>query len=151
FNPVSVSAGAQFAYSAEEAAAKLGLEMVEARVHDVAEIEPLLVRLGREPGVGLVLPPDTFTGFHHKMIVELAVRLRLPAMYPFRYFVLAGGLVSYGPDVTDQFRRAAGYVDRIFRGEAAGDLPVQQPTKFDFVINLKTAKTLGLNVPDRLL
>jgi putative ABC transport system substrate-binding protein len=99
----------------------------------------------------LILPPDTFTGFHHKLIVELAARYRLPAIYPFGYFAAAGGLVSYGPDVTDQFRRATAYVDRIFRGEAPGDLPVQQPTKFEFVINLKTAKALGLTVPNTLL
>jgi hypothetical protein len=96
-------------------------------------------------------PPDTFTGFHHKLIVELAARYRLPAIYPFGYFAVAGGLVSYGPDVTDQFRRSAAYVDRILRGEAPGDLPVQQPTKFEFVINLNAAKALGLEVPPTLL
>ena len=85
------------------------------------------------------------------MIVELAARYRLPAIYPFGYFAAAGGLVSYGPDVTDQFRRAATYVDRIFRGEMPGDLPVQQPTKFEFVINLRAAKALGLTVPDKLV
>jgi putative ABC transport system substrate-binding protein len=151
FNPASTSAAVQFIQSMGVAAAKLRLEMVEARVSDVAEIEPVLTKLGREPSVGLILPPDSFIGLHHKLIVELAGRFRLPAIYPFGYFAAAGGLVSYGPDVTDQFRRSADYINRIFRGEAPGDLPVQQPTKFELVINLKTAKALGLTIPDRLL
>jgi putative ABC transport system substrate-binding protein len=151
FNPASASIAAQFVRSVESAGVKLGLETVEARVHELAEIEAVVTRLGREPGVGLIFPPDTFTGFHHKLIVELAARYRLPAIYPFQYFAAAGGLVSYGSDVTDQFRRAASYVDRIFRGEKPADLPVQQPTKFEFVINLKTAASLGLSVPQTLL
>jgi putative ABC transport system substrate-binding protein len=151
FNPASTSIAAQFVRSVEAAGAKFGLETVQASVHELAEIEVVLMRLGREPGVGLIFPPDTFTGLHHKLIVELAARYRLPAIYPFGYFAAAGGLVSYGPDVTDQFRRAATYVDRIFQGEMPGDLPVQQPTKFEFAINLKTAKALGLQIPDKLL
>jgi putative tryptophan/tyrosine transport system substrate-binding protein len=151
FNPASTSTALQFVHSVETAAAKLGLGTAQARIHELADIEPVLTGLGHEPVVGLILPPDTFTGFHHKLIVELAARYRLPAIYPFGYFAAAGGLVSYGPDVTDQFRRATAYVDRIFRGEAPGDLPVQQPTKFEFVINLKTAKALGLTVPNTLL
>ena len=151
FNPASTSVAEQFILSAAAAAARHRLEMIEARVHDAEEIEPVLTNLGREPGTGLIFPPDTFTGFHHKLIIELAGRFRLPAIYPFGYFAAAGGLVSYGPNVTDQFFRAADYIDRIFRGEAPGDLPVQQPTKFEFVINLKTAKALGLTVPPSLL
>jgi ABC-type uncharacterized transport system substrate-binding protein len=151
FNPASTSAAEQFIRSIEVAAAKFRLETIEARVHEAAEIEPVLTKLGHEPGFGLVLPPDSFTGFHHKLIIELAGRFRLPAIYPFRYFADAGGLISYGPDVTDQFLRAAGYVDRIFRGEAPGDLPVQQPTRFELVINLKTARALGIDVPPTLL
>jgi putative ABC transport system substrate-binding protein len=150
FNPASPSP-AQFIAPLEAAGARLGLQMFEARVHEPAEIEGFFTRLGREGGVGLILPPDTFTGFHHKSIVELAARNRLPAIYPFGFFAAAGGLISYGPDVTDQFRRSVTYVDRILRGEVAGDLPVQQPTKFEFVINLKAAKAVGLTVPDRLL
>jgi putative ABC transport system substrate-binding protein len=151
FNPPSTPIPAQFIRSAQAAAAKLGLETVEARVHGREEIDAVLSRLAGEPGVGLIFPPDTFTGFHHKSIVELTARHRLPAIYSFGYFAAAGGLVSYGPDVTDHFRRSAVYVDRIFRGEAPGDLPVQQPNKFEFVINLKTARALGLTVPDKLL
>jgi putative ABC transport system substrate-binding protein len=125
--------------------------LIEAPVHDSAAIEVVLTGLGREPGGGLVVPPDPFLASHLKLILEMAARHQLPAIYPFRYFVGAGGLVSYGPDVDDQFRQAAGYVDRILRGEKPGDLPVQQPTKFELVINLKTAKSLGLAVPDKLL
>jgi putative ABC transport system substrate-binding protein len=151
FNPASTSIAAQFVRSVEAAGVKLGLETAEARVHEFAEIDAVLTRLGREPGIGLILPPDTFTGFHHKLIIELAARYRLPAIYPFAYFAVAGGLVAYGPDVTDQFRRAATYVDRIFQGEPPGDLPVQQPAKFELVINLKTATALGLDIPPTLL
>jgi putative ABC transport system substrate-binding protein len=151
FNPVSTSIAAQFASSAQAAGAKLGLETVEARVNELAEIEAVLTRLGHEPGVGLIFPPDTFTGFHHKLIVELAAHYRVPAIYPFGYFAAAGGLVSYGPDVTDQFQRSAAYVDRILRGEAPSDLPVQQPTKFEFVINLNAAKALGLDISPTVL
>jgi putative tryptophan/tyrosine transport system substrate-binding protein len=88
---------------------------------------------------------------HRELIIALAARHRLPAIYAFRYFVTSGGLISYGPDPVDQFRRAASYVDRILKGEKPADLPVQAPTKFELVINLKTAKTLGLDVPDKLL
>jgi ABC-type uncharacterized transport system substrate-binding protein len=151
FNPTSASIAAQFVHSIEAAGAKLDLKTVEARVHELAEIEAVMTRLGREPGNGLIFPLDTFTALHHKLIVELAARHRLPAIYPFGYYAAAGGLVSYGADVTDQFRRSAAYVDRILRGEAPGDLPVQQPTKFEFVINLKTAKALGLDVPPTLV
>jgi putative ABC transport system substrate-binding protein len=90
-------------------------------------------------------------GEHRKMIFALAARFRLPAVYAYRYFVLEGGLVSYGPDDLDMYRRAASYADRILKGEKPGDLPVQFPTKFEFVINLKTAKALGLTIPETLL
>ncbi len=99
----------------------------------------------------MIVLPDTFLGFHHKLTIELAARNRIPTIYPFRYNPDEGGLMSYGPDTTDQFRQAAGYVDRILRGDKPADLPIVQPTKFEFVINLKTAKTLGLIVPDKLL
>jgi putative ABC transport system substrate-binding protein len=140
-----------FFRSAGTAASKFGVEPIVINVREVAEIEAAMTKLGREPGAGLILPPDTFTAANHKLIVELALRNRLPAIAPFQYFAAAGGLISYGPDVVDQFRRAASYVDRILRGEKAGDLPVQQPTKFELAINLKTAKALGLSVPPSLL
>jgi putative tryptophan/tyrosine transport system substrate-binding protein len=151
FNPLLSRVTSLFIRSARVAAPILALETVEAPVKQPAEIETVMARIGREPGGGLILPPDTFTSSQHKLIVDLASRYQLPAIYAFRDFAMAGGLVSYGPDVTDQFRRAAAYVDRILRGEKPGDLPVQQPTKFEFVINLKTAKALGLTIPETLL
>jgi putative ABC transport system substrate-binding protein len=147
FNPAATPTAPLFVSSAEEAARKLAVNVVTVPVHTSAEIEAAIARLGAEPNSGLIAPPDIFTTFHHKLIAELATRNRLPSIFPFRYFAAAGGLASYGPDVVDQFRRAAGYVDRILRGEKPGDLPVQQPTKFEFVINLNTAKALGLIVP----
>ena len=94
---------------------------------------------------------ETFVTVHRDLIISLAAKHHLPAVYPFRYFVTAGGLISYGADPIDQYRRAAGYVDRILRGEKASDLPVQRPTKYQLVINLKTAKALGLTVPRSLI
>jgi putative tryptophan/tyrosine transport system substrate-binding protein len=120
-------------------------------VHAPSEIEPTIAMLGREPGTGLLIPPDTFVIAHYKTVVELAARYRLPVMYPLRQFATVGGLVSYGPDVPDQFRRAAAYVDRILRGEKPADLPVQQPIKYELVINVRTAKALGIEVPPMLL
>jgi putative tryptophan/tyrosine transport system substrate-binding protein len=105
----------------------------------------------REPNGGLVLPTDVTTIVHRDLIVALAARHRLPAIYSFRADVASGGLMCYGPDTTDLFRRAASYVDRILKGERASDLPVQAPVKFELVINLKTARALGLEVPPMLL
>ena len=108
-------------------------------------------RLGREPGGGLIFPADPFTSARRKLIIELTGRYRLPAIYAFRYFPADGALASYGVNTQTQFREAAAYVDRILRGEKAGELPVQQPTKFEFIINASTARMLGLTVPDKLL
>jgi putative ABC transport system substrate-binding protein len=138
---------AQFFGSAAAAGPKLGVEVVMAPVRGPAEIEATVTLLGREPGGGLVHPPDGFMNAYRKLILELAARNRVPAIYGVRNFVEDGGLAYYGVDLDDQFRQAAAYVDRILRGEKAGDLPVQQPTKFELVINLKTAKALGLDVP----
>jgi|SRR5262245_556978 putative ABC transport system substrate-binding protein len=150
-NPASSIFTSQFVRWAEAAAAKLAVEAVESLVHDPAEIDAVITRLGREPGGGLIVLPDAFLSIHQTWIVDLALRNRLPAIFAFRYFAAAGGLVSYGPDVAAQFGGAATYVDRIFRGEKPADLPVQQPIKFELVINLKTAKALGLEVPPTLL
>ena len=129
----------------------LAVELSAAAVRDAGEIEAAMSELGRKPGAGLVVPPDAFTIIHHAMIIELAARYRLPAVYAYRSFVAEGGLMSYGPDVYDIFRRTASYVDRILKGARPADLPVEAPVKFEFVINLKTAKALGLDVPEKLV
>jgi putative tryptophan/tyrosine transport system substrate-binding protein len=151
FNPPSAPTSSMFVHSAEEAARKFAVQVIAVAVHTPAQIEEAINRLGSEPGSGLMLLPDTFTSRHYKLVIELASRNRVPGVYPFRYMAAAGGLVSYGPDIVDQFRRAVVYVDRILRGEKASDLPVQQPTKFEFVINLKAAKALALDLPPTLL
>jgi putative ABC transport system substrate-binding protein len=146
FNPES-SGGILFARSAEAAAQKFAVQVVTAPVHDPAEIEAALTMLGREPGGGLILPPDGLTPAYRKMIVELTLRYKLPMIGQSREFARDGSLMSYGVDLNDQYRQAADYVDRILRGEKPADLPVQQPVKFELVINMKTAKALGLTVP----
>ena len=151
FSPTGGPVGPLFFRSGEEAARRIGVAVATVQVNTPEEIESAMAKLGRQPGSGLIVPPDTLTTRHYKLIVERAAGNRLPALYAFRYFAVAGGLASYGPDVVDQFRRAGAYIDRILRGEKAGDLPVQQPTKFEFVINLKTAKALALTVPEGLL
>jgi putative ABC transport system substrate-binding protein len=150
FNPDN-SGGVLLSSSAAAAAQSFAVEVVAAPVNAFAEIEGVMTSRGHKPGDGLILPPDPFTNAHRKLIVELAARYRLPTIYALRSFNAEGGLMSYGVDITDLFRRAASYVDRILRGEKPADLPVQQPTKFELVINLKTAKALGLDVPQALL
>jgi putative ABC transport system substrate-binding protein len=135
----------------EAAAPSLGTQIVPAGVESAADIERSTAEIGREVNGGLIVMPDSLTLIHRKLIVSLAERYHLPAIYPFRYFPDDGGLISYGVDLADVWRRAATYVDRIFKGTAAGDLPVQQPTKFELVINLRTAKAFGLEVPPTLL
>ena len=116
-----------------------------------AEIERAVAAFARAPNGGLIATGGGRIRFHRDLIVKLAARHKLPAVYYERFFAVAGGLISYGPDYVDQYRRAAGYVDRILKGEKPADLPVQAPTKFELVINLKTAKALGLTVPPSLL
>jgi putative ABC transport system substrate-binding protein len=120
-------------------------------VQEPAEFEQIMARLGGEPGGGLIIDPDAFTSIHRKLIVELAARYRLPAIYPRRFFVTDGGLASYGVDDIEHYRQVAVYLDRILRGEKPADLPVMQPTKFELVINMKTARALGLTIPETLL
>jgi putative ABC transport system substrate-binding protein len=127
------------------------VELSTIDVRDLGEIERAVAAFARESNGGLIATASSATAVHRELIVMLAARHRLPAVYPFRYYVTDGGLVSYGPDPTDQFRRAAGYMDRILKGEKAADLPVQAPTKYELAINLKTAKALGLTVPPSLL
>jgi putative tryptophan/tyrosine transport system substrate-binding protein len=134
------------------AAPSSGMELRPIQVRDAPEIERSIAAFaGGGPNGGLVVTPSGLTILHRDLISTLTARHQLPTVYPYRYFVAGGGLASYGPDVNDQYRRAAGYVDRILKGARPADLPVQQPTRFELVINLKTAKALGLEVPPTLL
>jgi putative ABC transport system substrate-binding protein len=148
FNPDMISA---YVPSLETAARSLKVMPIIAHVHSDAEIETAIIALGREPGGGLVVTPDIFTFAHRTPIILAAARNNVPAVYTLSEIVRDGGLLSYGPDAADIFRRVATYVDRILRGEKPGDLPVQFPTKFEMVVNLKTAKALGLTVPQSIL
>ena len=123
----------------------------KADLREAGDIESTVAAFARSPNGGLIMPGSAAGRHYRDLIISLAARHKLPAVYFERSFVSAGGLMSYGPDFVDQFRRAAGYVDRILRGEKPADLPVQAPTKYELVINLKTAKALGLTVPDTLL
>jgi putative tryptophan/tyrosine transport system substrate-binding protein len=139
-------------WSAIQAVApSFGVELSPVNVHDAGEIERQIVAFGRRSNGGLIVTGSALATVHRDLIITLAARHKLPAVYPYRFFVTGGGLISYGPDLIDQYRRAAGYVDRILKGERPADLPVQAPTKFELVINLKTAKALGLDVPPTLL
>jgi putative ABC transport system substrate-binding protein len=130
----------------------LSIAAITGGVRTRPEIDAAIHEFGSaERNGALVVLPDVFTSAHYAEIIALSARYRLPAVYPFRFFATSGGLLSYGVDVRDLYRRAASYVDRIFRGASSAELPVQQPTKFELVINLKTAKTLGLEVPPMLL
>ena len=135
----------------QSAAAAFSVEPIQAAVHDPAEIERAFTALAREPTGGLVLMPDVFNLVHRQLIISLSARYRVPTLYFYRYLAREGGLISYGSDVGDLFQRAAPYVDRILKGERPENLPVQASIKYELVINLKTAKALGLTVPDRLL
>jgi putative ABC transport system substrate-binding protein len=129
----------------------IGISPVSFPVHDAASIEHAVATFAREPNGGVVLPTDVTTTTYRDLIVALAARHRLPVVYSFRSVVASGGLISYGPDTSDLFARAASYVDRILKGEKPSDLPVQAPTKFTLAVNLKTAKAMGLNVPTSIL
>jgi putative ABC transport system substrate-binding protein len=150
FNPDTAAASA-YMPSLETAARSLGMAAIMAPVRSDAEIENAILAFGREPGGGLVVMQDIFTTVHGASIVSAAARNRVPDVYSVSYFARTGGLLSYGIDQVDLLRRAASYVDRILRGEKPGDLPVQLPTKFEMVLNLKTAKALGLVVPPSIL
>jgi putative ABC transport system substrate-binding protein len=135
----------------QTAAPSFGVELTALNARTVGEIERTITGFARGSNGGLIVMPTGLAIVHRDLVIALAARHRLPAIYPFRLFVTAGGLISYGPDSIEAYRRAAGYVDRILKGEKPADLPVQAPTKFEFVINLKTAKTLGLTIPETLL
>ena len=133
------------------AAPSLGMELRPIGARDASDIERGVAAFAGVPNGGLIVTVGGVSIRHRDLISTLAARHQLPAVYPFRYFVTGGGLISYGPDLIDQYRRTAGYVDRILKGEKPADLPVQAPTKYEMVINLKTAKALGLTVPSTLL
>ena len=133
------------------AAPALGLQVTDAKVNDSGDIERAINALAQTPNTGFLVLPENLVFSNRDLIVGLAARHRLPAVYSDRFNIKAGGLLSYGADTDDLYRRAASYTDRILRGEKPSDLPVQQPIKFELVINLKAAKALGLTVPDKLL
>ena len=152
YNPESVPRGGTFYMPMfMESAKEFRVTPIAAEVHSAADIEAIMADLGAAPGSGLIVMADNFTSFHRALIVSLAASLRIPTIYPYRYFVDEGGLLSYGVDVSDLFRRAPDYVDRILRGAKPGELPVQAPKKFELVINQKAAHILGLVVPRILL
>ena len=152
FNPQTAPGGGAFFLGPFEALARsLAVEAIAARVTDAAGIATAFASIGHEPGGSVIVMPDAFNTVHRKEIIAEAAARRVPAIYPYHYQVVEGGLMAYGVDTVDLLRRAAPYVDRILKGENPAVLPVQAPTKFAFVINLKTAKTLGLAVPPLLL
>jgi len=137
--------------SIEASAPSLGVELTARGVGDVTEIARAIEVIGAASSGGLIVLPDFFTAANHELIIALAAQHRVPAVYPYRYFAVDGGLMSYGVNTAEEFRRAATYVDQILRGANPGELPVQAPNKFEFVVNLKTAKTLGLTIVPTLL
>jgi putative ABC transport system substrate-binding protein len=151
FNPPTATFIEGYLNPFKAAAASLGAEAIVAPVNDMPGLESLVTTEAREPNSGLVVIPDAFTIQHRAEIVALAARHHVPAVYWSRSFTEIGGLISYGPYIVDEYRRAALYVDRILKGSKPSELPVQAPVKFELVVNLKTAKTLGLDVPPSLL
>src|SRR6516165_4538954 len=151
FNPAMATFAEFWLKPFKAAAPSFAVEAVVAPVHDTSELESVIAAQASEPNSGLFVMPDAFTITYRVEVTSLAARFRLPAVYGLRPYAELGGLLSYGEDLTDNFRRAASYADRILKGEKPSDLPVQAPVKFELVINLKTAKALGLTVPQTLL
>jgi putative ABC transport system substrate-binding protein len=151
FNPTTAPHYNVFLRSLETVPPPTPLEIRAAPVGTQAEIEQAVAKLAKEPGSGLLVPPDTYTLVHRGLIISSAAQHRLPAIFTYRQFAREGALITYGPETTDIFQRAASYVDRILKGANPGDLPAQAPTKFELAINLRTARMLGLDVPPTLL
>jgi ABC-type uncharacterized transport system substrate-binding protein len=151
FNPNTTPYANYFLRSFEAAASSFAVEAIPTRVHDTSELERAVAAFAVEPKAGLIAMPDVFTTVHRDLIISLAARHRLPALYPLRLFAVNGGLVSYGIESTDVLRQAATYVDRILKGAKPAELPVQLPTKYTLVVNLKTATALGLTIPESFL
>jgi putative tryptophan/tyrosine transport system substrate-binding protein len=150
FNPATAPYAEYWLNSFKAAAASFAVDAIIVPVRDRSELDSIIATQAREPNTGLIAMPDSFTNAHRVEITSLAARYRLPAVYPYRLFAEVGGLLSYGIDMRDNFRRTATYVDRILKGEKPGELPVQAPVKFELVINLKAARALGLEVPAQL-
>jgi putative ABC transport system substrate-binding protein len=151
FNPTTAPYARYYVDTFRSAASALSVEPIEAIVHSAAEVEAVMTKLGRVPDSGLVVIPDTFTVINRETIISLAARYHMPTVYPFRLFVAGGGLISYGIDLADLLRGAAAYVDRILRGAKPNELPVQLPTKFELIVNLKTAKAFGIAFPQTVI
>jgi len=149
FNPATTPYANIYVTPFKAAALSFGLQATTALVHDEAELELPVAAQAREPNTGLVVMPDGFLNVHRAKLVYLTAQHRIPAVYPWRFFPEQGGLLSYGSEMRDEFKLAAAYADRILKGERTIDLPVQAPTKYELVINLTTAKALGLNVPQQ--
>ena len=147
----AISSGIGQLAAIQSAASPLGIEVSSVNMRDAGELERAIVAFARSANGGLIVTAAALTNVHRNLIITLAARHKLPAVYPWRFFVTSGGLISYGPNFIEQHRQAAGYIDRILKGEKPADLPVQAPTKYELVINLKTAKALGLTVPPTLL
>jgi putative ABC transport system substrate-binding protein len=145
-----ITANVAFMRAGEASGAALGISVSGAGVRNEADLERVLTNFAQEPDGGLIVTPSPLTATRREVIVDLAARCRLPAVYPFRFYAESGGLISYGTDQTELVREAASYVDRILRGASAGDLPVQLPTKYQLVINMRTARALGLNIPNSM-
>jgi putative ABC transport system substrate-binding protein len=151
FNPAMATYAEYYLHPFKVAAASLGVEAIVAPVHDSSELESVVATQARQPNSGLIIMPDAFLIGHRAEITSLAARYQVPAVYWSRFFAELGGLISYGPNVVDEYRRAASYADRILKGAKPSQLPVQAPIKFELVINLKTARKLGLEIPPTLL
>ena len=151
FNPEAAPFADKFVKLIESVALSLGVDLIASPTEDAAEIDHSLAAISGEPKGGLIVNPDAFTAANRRLIISLAGRYHLPAIYPFRFYAVDGGLLSYGFDFNEPFRRAPSYVDKILKGANPADLPIQQPTKFELVINLKTAKALGLTIQPQLL
>jgi putative tryptophan/tyrosine transport system substrate-binding protein len=151
FNPEAAPFAEKFVKSIERAAPSFGVELIVSPTRDAAEIDRALTAVLGNPKGGLIVDPDAFTSANRALIISLAARYHLPAIYPLRFYVVEGGLLSYGNDLNEVWRRVPSYVDKILKGASPGDLPIQQPTKFELIINLKTAKALGLTIPPTLL
>ena len=152
FDPVVAGTHVATELRALETSAPLfNVQIIATQVRNATEIQSAMGELGRESDIGLLVAPDITTSVHRQLIADVAARQRMPAIYPYRYFVTVGGLASYGSDLSENYRLAAAYVDRMLKGEKASDLPVQAPTKFEFVINVNTSKALGLSIPPAVL